>query len=233
MVLLSGKRQRSFARLFLTNRFLSLLVFFFALFMVTPFLDDSMFYGHIADIFYMLGLMAALRCIKNTRAYYIGIGLALSVLAISFIEMFTNWTFLYLPTLVLALSVIGLSIFEISRFLIAKQKVDMDTVMGGICVYLLIGFFWTEVFVALELINPGSFDFTVHAAPDFITKYLLINYYSFMTLLTVGYGDIIPMSMFAQTSAVMEGLMGQLYIVVFMARLVSMAVIYWQDSGEE
>lgn len=228
-----GVPHKSLAKVFFTNRFICLLAFFCALFVLLPFLDDSMLYGHIADVLYLAGLMAALSSIKNSRIFYLALALASAVAVMSVMEMLSGNTGLLLPTLVLAQVVLGISIVEISALLMRKRNVDMDTVMGGICVYLLMGFFWTEAYVSLELVHPGSFDFTVHQAAGLMSQYMLLNYYSFMTLLTVGYGDIVPLSPLAQTWAVLEGLMGQIYIVVFMARLVSMAVACRQDSGEE
>ena len=95
-----------------------------------------------------------------------------------------------------------------------------DTVYGGICVYILLGYCFALVFILLEILVPGSFSFA-HEAPVGIpqTESQLI-YFSFSTLTTVGFGDITPLTPPAKSFAMIEAVVGPMFVAVFLARLV-------------
>jgi hypothetical protein len=102
----------------------------------------------------------------------------------------------------------------------------LDLIYATICVYLLIGVAWAYVYSVLENIFPGSFNFPLNllqANPSLNEgrKHLtLLFYYSFVTLTTLGYGDITPVTPPAQSLSTLEAIMGQFYIAILVARLV-------------
>jgi voltage-gated potassium channel len=105
-----------------------------------------------------------------------------------------------------------------------REQITRDTVLGAICGYILIAYVFAFGYAALGDVRPTSFSSTV-VLPDYDgarighgTPELL--YYSFVTLTTVGYGDIIPANRAARSLAVLEMLAGQLYLAGFVARLV-------------
>ena len=101
-----------------------------------------------------------------------------------------------------------------------------DTLIGGICAYFLLGITWGTAYALVELLSPGSFAVasSLAAAGNWgvpthpITP--LLEYYSFVTLTTVGYGDMSPLSEGARVLSVAEVLVGQLYLAVLIGRLV-------------
>ena len=101
-----------------------------------------------------------------------------------------------------------------------------DTVLGGIGVYLLMGYVFFYVFNTLELIRPGSFlEGGRRLKPPVNVNHLLIRrpeliYYSFVTLTTVGFGDIVPVHPVARVLTVLEALVGQIYLVTYLALIV-------------
>jgi hypothetical protein len=107
-----------------------------------------------------------------------------------------------------------------------QDRVTADTVLGGICVYLLIGFVFFYLFDMVELIHPGAFlERDQRLRPPVNAEHLLIrrpelNYFSFVTLTTVGFGDITPVDPLARVLTVLEALFGQIYLVTFLAFLV-------------
>ena len=78
---------------------------------------------------------------------------------------------------------------------------------------------WALVYTFLDLIDPASFNL-----PGGQGDFLLFEYYSFVTLTTLGYGDITPVSRVAQTVSVLEAVVGQLYLVVVIASFVGMYI---------
>lgn len=93
-------------------------------------------------------------------------------------------------------------------------------IQGAIAVLLLIGLVYAEVYELLHLIHPDAFSGEIGNAPGALTWI----YYSFVTLTTVGYGDITPVHPVARSLAISEALAGQLYIAVMLSRLMALHV---------
>ena len=119
----------------------------------------------------------------------------------------------------LALVAVSL-ILDISR----SRRVDMDVVFGACCVYLLIGLIWASLYAVIEAAAPGSFDFGPLAGGAAGTEEGRLVYFSFITMTTVGYGDITPVAPVARTFSAMQGLVGQLYLAIVIARLVGLEI---------
>jgi voltage-gated potassium channel Kch len=106
-----------------------------------------------------------------------------------------------------------------------------DRIVGAICVYLLIGLAWASLFETLDSVVPGSFRFpadTAWATPGTV-RY---HYFSFVTLATLGYGDVTPQTALAGTLAALEAVSGQLYIGITVARLVALSMADRAGRGE-
>jgi voltage-gated potassium channel Kch len=102
----------------------------------------------------------------------------------------------------------------------------VDLVYGSISVYLLIGVAWAYVYSALESTSPGSFHYaqqtsSLDTSPVPLS---LVVYYSYVTLATLGYGDITPVTTPAQSLAVLEAITGQFYLTILVARLVGIFI---------
>jgi len=112
-------------------------------------------------------------------------------------------------------------IVGVVRSLRARQGVTLEAVFGVLCVYLLIGMLFAQVFRLIAQRVPGAF--LVHGAPlDYDTIVPLFRYYSFVTLTTLGFGDLSPVHPLARSMTVLEALIGVLYPAVLIARLVSL-----------
>jgi hypothetical protein len=102
-------------------------------------------------------------------------------------------------------------------------------IQGAIAVYLLFGIGWAHAYHIANALVPGSFNYSsgeLATVQDWA-------YYSFVTLTTLGYGDIIPVRPIARNLAITEALTGQLYLAVMLARLVAMEVISWQEKASQ
>jgi hypothetical protein len=104
----------------------------------------------------------------------------------------------------------------LSRIL-RHAQVTAKTLLGAISVYILLGLVFSYSDYAVQLVGGSSFfaQSGTHDAPDFV-------YYSYITMTTVGYGDLSPAVGLPRTMAVIEALTGQIFLVVLVARLVSM-----------
>ena len=110
--------------------------------------------------------------------------------------------------------------FVILRQVVRPGPVTLSRVLGAIAVYLLLGVGWASAYQVAEHFFPGSFTSTT-AQPVGPNDWL---YFSFVTLTTVGYGDMVPVHRVARSLATGEALTGQIYIAVLLARLVSLQV---------
>ena len=102
------------------------------------------------------------------------------------------------------------------RFAIGATQVDAEHLYAALSAYLLAGIYLGLLYWILEQMKPGTFSFPgVFSQPSAI-------YFSFVTLATLGYGDIVPRAEIARSVAIVEGVGGQLFLAVLVARLVSL-----------
>ena len=135
-------------------------------------------------------------------------------------ELYDDWATM------LAIAVIALVLLvQIFR----SGRVTHVRIQGAIAVYLLFGVAWAHSYRMVELLHPGSF--TTPAGEMSVPSDWI--YFSFVTLTTVGYGDITPVSTLARALAIGEALVGQLYLAIMVARLVAMELVFWQQKVTE
>jgi hypothetical protein len=111
---------------------------------------------------------------------------------------------------------VGAAPVVIARSLIKRRVVDVHTVMGALCIYVLLGMLWSFGFGAIGAF--GSAPFFAQTNNANVSDYL---YFSFVTLTTVGYGDLTAAEGLGRAVAVVEALTGQLYLVTVVALVVS------------
>ena len=97
----------------------------------------------------------------------------------------------------------------------AEERVSRETIKGGISVYFLLGYLWAYLYSMILLLNPQAISFSM---PN--VELSNIIYFSFTTLTTLGYGDITPVTWMARNLTILESAIGQIFLTVFIARLV-------------
>jgi len=119
-----------------------------------------------------------------------------------------------------------LLITSYTKGILKSPRVTMNTVFAASSVYLLMALSWGYVFSLMHHIDPEAFRGIVTAAAD--TSGLSADgqlfYFSLITLTTVGFGDIVPLSPAARVFAALEGLIGQLFLAIIIARLVGLEI---------
>ena len=106
--------------------------------------------------------------------------------------------------------------FSIVRHLMLRREIDTETLLGAITAYLLIGMFFAFAYKAIG--ELGSVPFYGTAGPGSLSQDL---FFSFVTMTTVGYGDLVPAANPGQSLAVLEALIGQLFLVVAVGKIIS------------
>jgi voltage-gated potassium channel len=135
-------------------------------------------------------------------------------------------------------SLIACMSFLISGFLVIARdvfsgEVTANRISGALCLYLLLGAIFALIFAAIDVVDPVAFEvsepfkqyFTIGRAIYYKERFSLLLYYSFVTLSTVGFGDISPISRFARNFTWLEAVSGQLYLSVMVARLVGLHLV--------
>lgn len=111
---------------------------------------------------------------------------------------------------------------------VLRAYVTLETLRGVICAYFMVAFVFAYVYYLVEYLNPGTFrfaegEYSLVSYTYFISEML---YFSFITLLTIGYGDIVAIKDVGQTATVIEGIIGQFYVAILVARLVAVYSFY-------
>ena len=125
-----------------------------------------------------------------------------------------------------ALSIIVAHLFQ-------RRDVDVDTILGAVVTYLLAAVAFAMVFQIIEMQSAGSFSGLSDAIEE--DRAELGNsmlYFSLVCITTMGFGEVVPVSSLARPIAVLEGVFGQLYLAVMIARLVGLHVASGQDSED-
>jgi hypothetical protein len=193
-------------------------------------------------------MLSGLRAISDRpRHLIIGLVLALPAVALSVVGLATNDFSIYVSSQYLYLGFFVYLAVNILRWTLQQHEIDSETIYGAVSVYLLLALIWGVAYYAIALQYPGSFHFpdedelgeiqsaragVLEAGGDLppSPQWTSISnsaqgtmmYYSFVTLTTLGYGDIYPTRDATRILGMLEATLGQLYLVILVARLVGL-----------
>ena len=202
------------------HRFVLLLASLVLLLVLSPALDGSPAGSLSLAVLFTLVLLAAVFAAGGRRStLVVALAFALPWLYLSWlhplwraepIDIFADLLLIGLAAYVLALVLIRV---------IRAKRVGVDAICGAIAVYLLTGVVWAVCYGVIEALAPGSFRLADTQAGMAWNQFL---YYSLVTLTTLGYGDITPVTAAARIWSALEAVTGTLYLAVLIARLVSL-----------
>ena len=210
------------------QRHLWLLILLLGIFIASPFVLPY-YYGPLAlNIVAVAVLLSASYAVSERRLFLI-IGLSLSTLTI----ILTYWLaagpkhWLIIAAHGSIVGLLGFFAVAILGYVLRSGKVTWDTIYGGICAYLLFGYGFAFLYSVIEEVQPGSFTaLTSTLAHDLVSRVMQMRYFSFVTLASVGYGDIVPHTQMARTAALLEAMLGQFYLVALIGRLVGLHIAH-------
>lgn len=120
------------------------------------------------------------------------------------------------------------------RAVVSTREITMDTIYGAISVYLLIGLAWAVAYRLLSTVQPDAFAAVVKGNVSPRVSWPDCLFFSFVTLTSTGYGDIVPMTAHARSLAMLESVSGTMYMAVLVARLVGVyAAVAPKQSDDE
>ena len=127
-----------------------------------------------------------------------------------------------------AILFLGLVASIVLAHVLAPGRVDFDRIAGAICAYLLLGLLWSFAYDLIDLLDPAAFRGLAAEGRE-----AALTYFSFVTLTSLGYGDIVPASPLARTLAWMEAVAGQMYLAVTVATLVGLRIAHGRQETDD
>ena len=127
---------------------------------------------------------------------------------------------------------LGFLVYRILRDISVSSRLSAEKIFGAVCAYLLIGFLFSSVYVFIALVDPDAFTYSEVLASTLESSPRgqgVFTYFSFVTMSTLGYGDISPVSAAARSCAWIQAVLGQLYIAITIAALVGAHVARGRD----
>ncbi len=217
---------------FVNGRFSLLLLSLLAMFFVLPLVNtDRRIIESSLVVFNILVVISCMRVAVSRRGLFfllVFLGVINTVIATVQAAAEVEYIWLSVLVLVLRLGYYVLVFLSIMKYVLNRDKVTTDKICGAICAYALIGLIWASIYSLFYTLDPTSF-----AIPENLHtghgNSLWSLYFSFISLTTLGYGDITPLSAAAQTYAYLEAACGQIFLTVLVARLVALHIIHESD----
>ena len=209
------------------NGLTGLLIFTLAYLFVVCALGDFTFGGLVGRLLFSLIIVTGvLATFRQRWLFFLVIALALAGLILGWLEyLYRVWT-LTMANVMVGMLFLVLLLATLIVQVFRAGSVTAHKIRGAIVVYLLLGGMWSFFYFIVALVAPHAFHWPEgFAANDWQALQQMLTYFSFITLTTTGYGDITPAIPLTRTLAMFEALAGQLYLVITLARLVSLAII--------
>lgn len=191
--------------------------------------DEAWFLGEIT---FDLVLLAGVYSAGPGKHRWPFLLLTVVTLGIRWGELLSGYPSLDVGALLITVIWIGYAVSIIIAHLFQRRDVTVDTILGAVVTYLLAAVAFMMLFQIIELQSPGSFRGladNIHQDRTALSDTMM--YFSLVCMTTMGYGDIVPVSEVARPLAVIEGVFGQLYLAVMIARLVGLHIAHQRNSS--
>jgi voltage-gated potassium channel len=217
----------------LTSKFFYLLISLIIYFVAVSLLDGVGERNFFLALFFALIILS---CVFNIAMSKKVISAMVLLAAVS---VGCHWTinlvrpnyYLFLSYYVTNVVLLTMMTYYILYSIASHKEITADTLFGAICGYFFLGLTWSFIFIIIQTMDPVAFSRylitpSVHAtAENFF-------YYSFTTMTTLGYGDILPVSNIARTLSWLEAMTGQIYIAVWISQLVGLKIAQRLNTDE-
>ena len=204
------------------GRFMRLLVLLLGLLVLSPLFEEFFNLRVLEGLFFTAIFIYAAYSLSRSKALAAAaVSLAVPAIAWFWLKPFFDAQWLEISGGLCGMAFMAIIVVTILRYIFLQQEVSADLIAGAIVAYLLMAIMWAFIYYLLEAIHPGSFNLPTGTLQ---TQPALFRYFSLVTITTVGYGDITPITPVARAFANLEAVVGQLYLVILVAWLVGMYV---------
>jgi hypothetical protein len=210
----------------LRGRSVYLLISLLLLFLIDPVFSAGGVGVALTELLFSVVLLASIYMLSLRRSHaWIAVLLAAPAVV-------TVWAAVFIPNVILREAALALLLLFLVYTLaitlwrvFTAETVTGDTIAAALNVYLMAGFAWGTLYTLVFMLSPEAFHVPEQPPHEGLflspVRFQAFLYFSFVTLTTVGYGDILPMSRTARSFANLEAILGQFYLAVLVARLVS------------
>jgi hypothetical protein len=219
---MDNKLVKQKIRLFQENRFLIMLLALVGVIFFHPLIDNIVHVQFLIEIFISLLFLSCIFAVSFKKHHpIIAALLALPTFTIMWTSHFVDiGGFEHVKNLFGMLFMLYLTILFLEHFF-RQDEINREVIFGSLVVYLLMGLMWGYGYTLLEHLLPGSF---THPASLSELDLDALDYFSFVTMTTLGYGDITPASDSARAMVMTQTVSGQVYLAVLVARLVGLNI---------
>jgi hypothetical protein len=209
--------SRSALRRVFLQRCCYLFVALLTLISVSPFMEGARGSYMLAGINAFIVLSAAAALGRTALSFLLVFLLVGAAVGLRFASMDAGRAALFNWSLLLHALVYLTVIALLMRYVFGPEVMDSDRLWGAAAAYLMIGILWCFLYALVELQSGTTFMLRGEPAPLELTDLL---YFSFSTLTTIGFGDIVPVTRAGQVAAILEGIAGTLFLAILIAKLV-------------
>ena len=142
-------------------------------------------------------------------------------------KFFNNQFYIYIILIILLIFFIG-SFLNAAKQVLFVGDINSNKIIGSLSLYLLLGLIWTMIYLLLLAMDPQAFSGV--EVTNWQQGFSRIAYYSFVTLTTLGYGDILPTNHIAEFFVYMEAIIGVFYMAIIVSSLISLRLAALQDE---
>ncbi len=204
------------------SKFTILLGFLVSQVLIQATAGDSVFWQQTIYFYTYLVLLSAVTAIAKSRVKFICFIVLYVVSFISSIMFMRSDVIHWLALSEIAdMIILGLTVWGIMNFMSKQKRVTRDLISGAICVYMLIGAIWANGYSVCEIYQSGSFS-GLDLGESVYAARRSLAYFSYVTMMTIGYGDMLPVSPISRGLVMLQGLFGQMYLAVFVAGTIGM-----------
>lgn len=209
--------------------FFSLMIFLFSAAVIVEFpgsLGEDVF-----SVVTLLMLAVSMKSLKTERTWKWTVYalIAFFVLLTALGKFFNHQFYVYIILIILLIFFIG-SFLNAAKQVLFVGDIDSNKIIGSLTLYLLLGLIWTMIYLLLLAMDPQAFSGV--EVTNWQQGFSRIAYYSFVTLTTLGYGDVLPTNHIAEFFVYMEAIIGVFYMAIIVSSLISLRLAALQDKKQ-
>lgn len=222
--------------LFFRHRFAILFALLFCVLLIPPYFEDAQWVEIFWNWLFTFVLLWALYTVSGSRRTLILAALLLipTISSTWVVDHGQERMLEYLDNLT-NVAYFGFICAFLGQYILTTKRVTLEVIFAAMCLYMMLAVLWAAIYTNLQIYYGDAFLFQGQLAleagitADNLFRHMI--YYSFVTLSTLGYGDITPVHLVAKNWAAMEAMIGQFFIAIIIARLVSIYTVQEQAGG--
>lgn len=212
--------------IFFRYRFTILFLLLVCVMLIPPFFEDAVWIAAFWDGLFTLILLWTLYTVAGRqKVLVLAVLILIPTVASTWLAQPGEGRYLVYIDNISNIIYFGLICVFMGEYILTARRVTLEVIFAAMCLYMIIAVLWAAIFANIEIFYDTAFTYNGRVAAEAGVNdeniFRIMVYYSFVTLSTLGYGDIVPVTFVSKNWAAMEAMVGQFFIAVIIARLVS------------